>query len=654
MKNLPFIFLLFSVIVGQAQKHGFPFGKITLPELEMKSYERDTAAAAVVLSEFGEAYFDDNNDNNLLFEYHVRIKILSKKGLDYANVELPLYKGKDKAETIIHIEASAFNLDGTSSKETMLDVKNVFTENRNKFWDLKKFAIPNVRVGTVIEFQYTLESPFIFNFRTWPFQMDIPKIYSEYWATIPSNYKYNISIKGFVPLSKNEAELVRECFTPGGGIRSDCARYRWAMKDIPAFVEEDYMTAKSNFLSTVNFELSEVVHFDGRKDKFTKEWKDVDAELRYDDRFGLQIKRGKDLLEDRVDVLLAGETDPLQRARRIFDFIKNWYQWDETYGFMSEFGLKKALDKKLGNVGDINLSLIAALKFAGLDVEPLILSTRSNGLPIEIHPVLSDFNYVIAKLNINGKVYLLDATDDFLPFGLIPDRCLNGKGRVFGEKESYWYDLKPSDRARHLSMISLQLDQAGVIKGTIQITYSGYDALDERKKIIKKTEKEYIASFNQKLNSLEIKKHVIENLDDLTKPLVVKLEVEIQAYDGLNASHFLFNPFLIDGWKENPFKSSERLFPVDFGPPMEQVMIFNLTYPEEFDVTDLPEKVGVSLPNAGGRYIYNVQKTGNQLTVNSSLQIARTVFTADEYHYLKELFNRVVAIQQGELVFKRK
>jgi len=648
------VFCLSLITAAIAQEHGFPFGKVTYRELDTK-YELDTATAALVIDEFGESYIDNSNNNNLLLEYHVKIKILTKAGLKYADVEIPLYKSNSKFETVRDVEASSFTIDGGSMRETKLDQKNIFTENSTKFWDVKKFAIPNVRVGSIIEFRYTLESPYIFNWRSWEFQSEIPKKHSEYWATIPGNYHYNISLKGFQKLSKNESELVRECFTPGGGNKADCGRYKWGMNDIPAFLEEDYMTAKKNFLSCINFELSEIEYFDGRKDKITKEWKDAEQELKRDEKFGIQIRKGKDIMDSHVDVLTAGETDPLQKAQRIYNFIKDWYRWDENFGFTSEFGIRKAFDKKLGNVGDINLSLIAALKYAELDAEPLILSTRSNGFPTDLHPVLSDFNYVVAKLNINDKVYLLDAVDDFLPFGLIAERCLSGRGRVFGEKESYWYDLKPADKARQLSFIALKLDKAGAFTGTMQFTFAGYEGVRERKKLSSySSEKDYINALNEKLRSVEINNYTIENADDLKKSLVVKLNVAIEGYEDMSASHFLLNPFMFDRWKENPFKSSERLYPVDFGPPLEEVVVFSLEYPEEFAVTDLPEKVGLALPNAGGRYIFDIQNTGNKVSLNSSLLIARTIYTSEEYHFLKELFSRVVSTQQTDLVFKRK
>ncbi len=83
-------------------------------------------------------------------------------------------------------------------------------------------------------------------------------------------------------------------------------------------------------------------------------------------------------------------------------------------------------------------------------------------------------------------------------------------------------------------------------------------------------------------------------------------------------------------------------------------MILNLEYPEEFELIDPPSKIGLALPNSGGKYIFDVQGIGNHLVMNNSLIIGKTVFTSEEYHYLKELFNRVIQVQNTDLIFKRK
>lgn len=647
--------MLLACIYGPAQDHGFAYGKATYRELEMTQYPLDSAAEAVVLEEFGEAYIDNGNDHNLLFEYHVRIKILTQAGVARADVALPLYKNEGRSERIRSVRASSYNIEQGTMRESKFDPRNLFTENQSKYRDVTKFALPNVRVGSVIEYSYILESPFIYNFRDWEFQSDIPKVSSEYWATVPGNYIFNMSLTGFLKLSKSESELVKECFSPGGGNHADCARYKWGMKDVPAFREEEYMTARSNFLSRIHFELSEIEYFDGRKKKITKEWRDVDQELLRDERFGLQIKRGKDIVDQHISLVVAGGTDSLANARKIFDFIKEWYRWNGVFGIYSEFGIKKAFDKREGNVADINLSLVAALRYAGFTAEPLMLSTRANGLPSEIHPVISDFNYVIAKLTVGGKTHLLDATDDFVPFGLVPERCLNGKGRAFNEKTSYWHDIKPSEKSRRITVFTLVLGQDGIYKGTWQTNYSGYEALDMRKSLASASStEEFIRNWSREFPDMTVDSTTISNYEDLSKPLVVKLTVQMEAFSPGQSQHFMFNPFIVGRYRENPFKSKERLYPVDFGAPRENLLIVSLQYPPEFEITELPSKIALSLPNAGGRYTYDVQNTGTRLSVNSALTITRSVYSSQEYHYLKELYNRVIAAQQADIVFRKK
>jgi hypothetical protein len=652
MKISVFITFLFLFVSGftHAQNKGFPFGKVTYKDLGLKEYERDTSAGAVVLYESGEAYFESQNDYNLIFKHHTKIKILKKHGLSVANFEIPLYKQDSRFERLMSVKASAFNIENGSMKETPLDSKNVFTENPSKYYDLKKLAIPNVRVGSVIEIEYQIASPFIFNFRTWNFQSELPKMYSEYDALIPGNYVYNMVIKGYLKLSTNDGEEVRDCFSTHAGT-SNCAHYKFAMKDIPAFIPEDYMTAKSNFISSMNFELSEIKYFDGRVDKVTKEWKDAEIELKKEERFGGQLRRGKDI-GDQIERLVVGVTDSLSKAKKVYNFIKDWYQWDNIYWKYSEFGIRKAFDKKLGNIGDINLSLIAALRYADLDVEPVILSTRDNGLPIELHPVLSDFNYVIAKVNIGKKSYLVDASDDFCPFGILPERCLNGKGRALGEDASYWVDLKPSNKSKKMSVVMLKLDKSGAMTGTLQNTFIGYEAIDMRKKIYSYSDtEEYIKHLKSKSSGIEIKNVQLTNVEDIELPLIVKMEIEI---NDLNGDNFLFNPFIGNQWKENPFKSQERLYPVDFGPPLEDITLVTIQYPQDFEVVSLPEKAGLQLPNGGGRYIVDAKNVDGTLTISNSLLIAKPVFSSEEYHYLKELFNRVVQVHNTDLLFKRK
>ena len=626
-------------------------GKVTYADLGMKVYPNDTSATAVVLNEIGNAYISEEVNEGLIFQRYLKIKILKRQGFDQANFEILLHKQENSKEDFRSVVASTFNLTGNKISESKMDLKGVFTENVSQYTNAVKFTLPDIREGSVIEVAYSLNSPFIFNFRPWEFQSDIPKVRSEYSTLIPANYTYNITLKGFYKLGQSESSLVKDCFRIGGGV-ADCSLTKYAMVDIPAFVDEDYMTARRNFVSAIQFELSEIKYFDGRVDKKTKEWKDVDLELRQDDDFGDQVRKAKNLLEDKVQTITGRQTDTLKNAKAIYNFIKSWYSWNENYGKYAELGVKKAFESRKGNAADINLSLAGAFQSAGINAYPALLSTRENGLPNPLHPVISDFNYVIVVANIGGRQYQLDATNPLRPFGLLPVRCLNGKGRLMA-KESTWVNLTPREKQKKIQIVELAKDEEGW-HGTIDNSYYGYEALGKRTDFASAGDKEaYARRLQKEWDGIEVLDYQIRNLDSLETPLQETARIKIAASEP-GAGIIYFNPFVIDRWESNPFKSNERLYPVDFGAPIDQIFILKLTYPATYEIDDLPRSVALTLPQEGGRFLFNVSNVGNVLTITTNLTINKSVYNSAEYHYLKEFFARIVSIQQSQIVFKKK
>jgi hypothetical protein len=646
--------LILTLIALQAsffslgQNHGFPFGAVYLKELNMPSYPLDSTAAAVVLNEFGEVYFDSEN-GNMIVEYHKKVKILKKEGLEEANFSILLRKNDSRREQLISIEAITHYLDKEKIKSATVDKKAIFHED-NPNYEQVKFTLPSAIVGCTIEVKYKITSPFIFNLYPWEFQSDIPKVQSEFWALIPGNYTYNASLKGFLKLSSNESELVKECFSFGSA-KADCGLLKFSMKDIPAFKEEEYMTAKSNFLSAINFELEQIKYFDGRVDKITKEWKDVEEELQTHTDFGTQIKKARNLFEKEIPPLLVGATDPLEKAKKIYNWIKSHYNWNDYLGKYTENGVKKSFETKKGNVGDINLSLLGALQAAELSANPVILSTRANGLPNSLYPVLSDFNYVVVQLIAGENTFLLDATDHFMPFGILPERCLNGKGRLLAKKNSSDVDLTPKAKQKAVTTVTLKLSEEGTLQGSFQINSYDYEGLENRKAILSHSNRaDYIKTLEKKWGAKEIKNYAVENLQELEKPLVEKMEVAFDAHDATNVHQIYFNPFVAGQWSNNPFKSNERTFPVDFGVAQEETVLLSLEYPANFHLDEIPKNVALAMPNKGGRYFFNCTNLGNKLSITYSLNLTKAVYDAVEYHSLKELFSRIVQLRQTDLV----
>jgi hypothetical protein len=370
---------------------------------------------------------------------------------------------------------------------------------------------------------------------------------------------------------------------------------------------------------------------------------------------GGELKK-KGLFKDRIIPVIAGKTDDLAKAKAVYAYVQKLYKWDEHVGIYSVDGLKKALDTHSGSDADINLSLVNALTAAGLNVETVLLSTRENGFVNTLYPVINDFNYVVAKVNIGGQSYLLDATDPLLPFGILPMRCLNDKARVFSlDKPSYWMDMNVAQKQKTTRALDLTLQDDGKVKGTFVRFTSGYDAYEKRKEIKKfNSVDEYVDDLNSKLQKIKIIKSEITNVDSLDLPLGEKYDVEINLYDNANANVLSFNPFFLGRIGTNPFKLTSRSYPVDWGMPSEERFILTMHLPVQYTVETAPQIMNVVLPDNGGRFLTSYQPGDNSFTFSNEIQFNKSIYSSNEYPYLKELYNKIIQSEKAEMVFKKK
>lgn len=658
-RTLPVLFFfLFSIMLASAQD--FNFGSISTEEMNMKSYDKDTSAHAVVLQEFGKSSINIGSDDNLkqIYEYHVKIKIFDSKAFDKGTVKILLYSNdkNDSYEEVSDIKGVTYYKDDNGfTQKAELEDKKVYPVKENKYWASHKFAMPGLRNGCIIEYKYRVESPRWNKIRSWGFQDDIPKIYSEYEVHIPAFFNFNASIKGFLKLSKNTASLESQCFETHGS-KCDCSLLNFGMAHIPAFIEDEYMTSPNNFLSTINFEMVDYTSpYDGVKHKETKEWKDIDYLLKTDYSFGGQLKR-KSLLKDRVLPIIAGKTDDMAKAKAIYQYWQKWFKWDDYFGIWSE-NISKAWDSHSGSVADINLSLVTALNAVGLNAEAVVLSTRDNGALNTLYPVINDFNYVVAKVNVGDQAYLLDASDPLLPFGMLPLKCLNDKGRVFSlDKPSYFMDMSLPQRTKSSYILDVTLQDDGKLKGTLTNYSTGYEAY-ERRKAIKKFNSidEYVESLNGRLPKWKFTKTEIRNLDSLDMPIAEVYNVEIKVYDKLGESNRVtFSPYYINRMVTNPFRLKERSYPIDKGMASEERYVITVHLPADYTVDTPPQQMSIALPNSGGKYIASYEAIDNAFNFTYITQFSKPIYDAQEYPYLKEFYNKIIQSQKTEMVFKKK
>jgi len=650
-----FIFFMMCTTVFFAQSEApYTYGRISQADFDLTVYERDSTANALFLFEYGKTKFYET-DRSIVIRttYYGKVKIFNKEGEEYATIKIPLRTDKTVSQKALNVRAITHN----GMAKTSLNQKDVFTEKLSDYRSEVKFTMPNVKENSIIEYEYTLETPlkFIFNFKGWEFQSDIPKLHSEFYASIPGNYVFNRRLMGYQNLHTNISKIKKRCFSVNGVAgMSDCEELIYAMKDIPAFVKEDYLTSRKNYLSAIKFELSEVKWFDGSTKKYTKSWKDVDKEFRTEKSIGKQLRKIEFIKKQLPETLLAGENN-LEKAKKIYYYINDYFTWNGESQLFKAVNVKDAYAEKIGNSTTINISLINALNAAGFNAKIMLLSTRNNGLPTKAYPVLSDFNYAIVKLNIGDKSYLLDASSKNMPFNMLPYRALNGYGRIMDfKKGSYWHPIEAHEKNQVRTYLNLKIDDSGNFVGKMQKSYSGYPAINKRIAINKQNEDVYIDQVEQDYgvdDKLVIDSYKNSNLTSVEKPIKELFEITIE--NNLNSELIIFNPFISGRISENPFRLPERTYPIDFGYPTNSSVNLQLTIPKNYIIKSLPKNKGVRLPNDGGLFTFNITQKNNQIQMTFRRVLKRSFYAPQEYPFLKEFFNQIIKTQKSLITLEK-
>jgi len=666
-KIISLIVIIFAFSIGSAQK--IKFGKVTQNELEEKYYPLDSSANAAILYKKRRTYYDYHGEEGwmLVTKVHERIKLYNKDGFDWATKNIKLYTQGGKDESV-SIKAYTFNLINNKVEKTKLKSSEVFKENINKYWNSKKFTMPNLTEGSVVEWEYTIRSPYYSNIDDMVFQYKIPLKYIDTEIKIPEYFVFKYLPSTYYPVKVNKTlkhrtlnfnyRTSRDISEPGGiggGTVSHTAKvelsekiYTSIEKNIPALKEEPFTNNIDNYKSKTSFELTAYIPKNGTHEYFNNNWDDVTKTIYKNTRFGSQLEKISHFKEDLQN--LVSNTNPQnEKIGKIFQFVKDKIKWDGLSSKYTSKGVKKAYKEGVGNVAEINLTLVSMLRQAGIKANPILVSTREHGIPL--FPTSEGFNYVIAGVEINNNVILLDATEKYSSPNTLPLRDLNWQGRIVREDESSnSVSLLPKKLTKEVCFVKVEIDDEGILKGIERVLYDNLLAIQVRNKYNNISEGDLIVKLEQDNNDIEINQFKITNKNNIDKSLVYQFDFESDNQVEVISNKMYFSPLLFLAKNENPFKLEERNFPVDFGTPWEEKYTISIKIPEGYIIESKPENVAYALPENLGSFKFIIVLKGNQLQVLSNTKINFSIISPVYYKELKEFYKKMIDKQLEKVV----
>lgn len=637
-----FLFLITVSSTAQPKK----FGDVGLLDFSAYDQKYDSTASAVVLFVKGHVEFD--SDYNCILEYHKRIKILNDDGFKYGDIEIPVFKDRD--QDVYSIKATTYTLhDNGVIEESKLGRRDVFDNDIRDDFYLKKFTMPSLAPGVILEYSYKKNMGNPFNLPDWRFHEYIPVQWSEIDMYIPSSLNYQMIFKGKDSL---HIKNVQKMSGTVNGVRVQ--RFQLAKKELAPVEDLPYLINRDDHLSEVFTQLN-AIRIPGMAPRnYFKDWESIAKELNSRGDFGKQRPDGA--IKDKIKEIVDGDLPPLKKVEVIYNYLVHNFEWNGLYQLVTEKGIRDTFKDQKGSTADLNFLLIEMLREVGVKANPGLLSTRDNGTVLTNYPLLNQFNMLVAVVELQNSAFIVDVSSGERSIRFPHPEILYRNAFVVREDDSYgWLTTTSIDNSFERMSMEYSLSDSSRIQMNIKANLKGAYSEEIRNEVKSINFNSYWEEELQDLPGLKVDSSNFSNLENLSENITYETSFSFDKDQSLTGDKevIYLQPFLFKRMRENPFKKSERQFPVEFAYPYSEQLMVSVQIPDGYVIDELPEIRQVQLPNGNGYYRFISTANGNKLTFVSTTSIGSVYYGPDEYAAIKELFQTKVDATNDMVVLKK-
>ena len=635
--------VVFNVAVAAQKNDWLP---ITPQDQQTKEVPGNPGAPAILLYYMQD--IDDSAPNNEAERVYQRIKILNDKGKKYADVEIVVPPGCH----VLDLKARTIHPDGKSIELTDKPFDKVLVKGRGFKFTGKAFTMPDVTIGSIIEYRYKLDfPPNNLPAHEWVVQHDL--------YTVKESFRIRAYTGQLVGAEGGTGLALAPKLPPNVRPTKKGEGFELDAENIPAFEAEPYMPPEASYLYRVNF------FYGGREmqsaDMF---WQYVGN--RWNDEVEPFLNKGKEA-RDAAMAAIGSETDPEKKIRLLYaraQQIRNLtYEHRRTEDERKKENIKpnrdvaEVLAHDYGDRDDVTRVFIAMARAAGFNASVLRVSNRSERFFERNIKSARQLDTEIAQVSLNGQDMLLDPGTRFCPFGLLRWIRTSTRALKIAKGGGEFLDTPGAtqDKAAIQRTTLATLDGDGNLNAEVTVMFNGSEALERRLDALETDEAGRKKSLEDEVqewlpSGSTVKRTDSKNWEGSEQPLEAHFTISVASFASTAGKRLLVPACMFQARQKNAFKTQDRKYPIYFPFAFSETDKTTITVPAGYSIETAPQTQQASIPAA--IYQNEVRLAGRQLMSNRILQVNGIFFSADQYAQVRSFFSKVQAGDEQQAVFQ--
>jgi transglutaminase-like putative cysteine protease len=505
-------------------------------------------------------------------------------------------------------------------------------ESRNIFFDDSKeitFSFPNAQVGATSVLSYATTMPNIYL---------LPDIYFDSYLpiddiTVTVTVDKDIDLK-YIPMNVDETIIFKKEESRKKNI------YTWTSQHRNKYESENFESDAANRDYYTPHILLYVASFEGKDKKETVLGTTKDLyKWCYGNVSPVLAKENNNntVLKNIADSLTKNCNTPEAKLEAIYTWVQSKIYYvafeDSLAGFIPRQPSLVA-ERKYGDCKDMACLLQQLLTHVGIKAYPTWIGTRDIMYDVNKVPLAQAFNHMITAAELNGKLFYLDPTNNYLPYRY-PSYSIQGKqALMLVDKDNYKLETVPTMQVNdntELDSMNLKIEKNNII-GNLHIANTGYSALQSRYYTNSITAKDMSEDLSRYLRRASAKCFItnatVQNDKDKTQPHIFDATIKLDEYVNTINNNLYVNMNFKQYYRDHVYDVAKRVAPVENNYNYNYTNKIILEIPTGYKVNYLPEAYTYNNENFDCTMSYKTE--GNKI-VYTQIYICKQLYFAKSY-----------------------